>query len=334
MIGPGPVLRDRRHRRIDVLRLSVTDRCNLRCRYCLPAAGSRLAPPAAVLDDRQLLMVAEAAVALGIRKIRVTGGEPLVRPGIAGLVGRLAPLPGLEHLALTSNGLRLADLASTLAAAGLRSVNVSCDSLRPERFAAITRGGELDRCLAGIAAARAAGLEVKINVVVMRGVNDDELLDFAALAQELAVPVRFIEFMPTRGRADGRQVLPSREVLARLAAAHSLTALPRDPDDRLAGPARYWRLGEGPGTVGVIAPVSHRFCRACNRIRVSAGGQVHGCLFRDEPAELLPWLRAGDREGLARALADAAWSKPDRHDLAADGTRPGGETVPMARLGG
>lgn len=334
MSDPGPVLRDRRDRRIDVLRLSITDRCNLRCRYCVPAVGSLLASPAAILTDAQLVTVARAAVSLGIRKIRVTGGEPLVRPGVVALLWSLRRLVGLEQLALTTNGLRLADLSVSLAKVSLDGVNVSIDSLRPDRFARITRGGDLSRCRAGIDAALDAGLAVKLNVVVMQGVNDDELLAFADLSRDLAVPVRFIEFMPTRARADGRHVLPAAEVLARIGAVHALEAMPRQDGDALAGPARYWRLDDGPGTIGIIAPVSHRFCGACNRIRVSADGRAHGCLFRDDPLDLGPRLRAGDTAGLARALAELAWRKPARHDLAGDGTRPHGGTVPMSRLGG
>ncbi len=193
-------LTDSLGRRINYLRLSVTDRCNLRCRYCMPGAGVDFLPHEAILSYEELLSIARIAVSLGVEKIRVTGGEPLVRRGIVPFLARLAQLPGLRHLALTTNGLLLAEMAEGLREAGVQRLNISLDSLSPDTFAAVTRGGELDRVLEGLAAAEQAGfLSLKINMVVMRGVNDGEILDFAALTLEKPYSVRFIEYMPTAG---------------------------------------------------------------------------------------------------------------------------------------
>ncbi len=333
---PIPVLRDGRQRRISYLRLSITDRCDLRCRYCMPAAGERWLRPDERLSDAELVAVARAATELGIRKIRVTGGEPLLHPRVDELLQELHGLPGLERLVLTTNGLRLGARAAQLRAAGIAGVNVSLDSLQPARYAEITRGGDLARCLAGIDAAVAAGLRTKVNMVVMRGVNDDEVGAFVALARQRRLAVRFIEYMPSRGGEGAALTVPSEELLARIAADTPLEPLPHEPGQALAGPARNYRLPGAAGTVGVISPVSDVFCAACNRIRVSADGQARGCLFRDQAVDLRPLLRAGDRSGLAQTLREIIARKPARHDLRPDGSREDRDDggLRMSRMGG
>lgn len=321
-------------RRISYLRLSVTDRCNLRCTYCMPAEGSTLLPAGKLLPRPQLILLAAAALDLGIAKIRVTGGEPLVRPDIVELLEDLGALPGLWRLGVTTNGLRLAPLAGDLRRAGVHGVNVSIDSIRPERFAAITRGGDLAACRAGIEAALAAGLRVKLNVVLMAGVNDDEIAAFARLAAAQPVEVRFIEYMPTGGAmADPRLTVPTDRVLAVLKEAGDLIPVTAE---RHAGPARSFQVPGWPGRLGVITPVSRHFCPDCNRIRVTAAGLARSCLFHDVGLDLRPLLEAGDRAGVAAALRRVVALKPAAHNLQAGGGSEdeGLGPVCMSRLGG
>ena len=208
---------DAHGRKINYLRLSVTDRCNLRCRYCMPADGFPLLPRGEILSYEELLLIARTAVSLGIEKIRVTGGEPLVRREILGFLSRLAGIPGLRQLVLTTNGLLLEEMAAPMKSAGVQRLNISIDSLVPENFRRITRGGEVSRVLSGIAAAEAAGFPIKLNMVVMRGVNDHEVVDFAALTLDKPYAVRFIEFMPSGAAPDWRSlVVPGREILDRI----------------------------------------------------------------------------------------------------------------------
>lgn len=325
-----PVLQDRSRRRINYLRLSITDRCDLRCRYCMSAEGTDFLPADRRLSVDEMLTLARVAVGLGIRKIRITGGEPLVHPQVIGLLREIRALPGLERLVLTTNGQRLAEHAAELARLGLDGVNVSLDSLRSERYAEITRGGRLERCLDGIDAALASGLYTKLNVVVLRDQNEDEVLDFVELARARPLTVRFIEHMPTQA-GEGRGV-PADELLARIAAAHELVERPRGAEALAAGPARVFSLAGFTGAVGVIAPVSHAFCADCNRIRVGADGLARGCLFLDEPIDLEPMLRAGDEAALTAALVELVARKPARHGL---GGGDGGDDLPrMSRMGG
>lgn len=304
--------RDGHERRISYLRLSVTDRCDLACRYCVPDGAPPRAARTDLLTSAELLTLAAAAVALGITKIRITGGEPLLRADLVTLLGRLRDLPGLERLVLTTNGLRLAPLAADLRRAGVDGVNVSIDSLDPRRFAAVTGGGDLTACLAGIDAALAAGFTTKLNVVVMAGINDDEIERFAALALERPLAVRFIEHMPVGGSTAGPVLtVPAQEVLARLARLGALAPVVARDAGRLAGPARMFRLAEGPGTVGVIAGESCRFCSDCNRIRVTATGHARGCLFDDSPVDLRRHLREGRPADLATALRALIAAKPE-----------------------
>jgi cyclic pyranopterin phosphate synthase len=309
-------LTDAFRRPISYLRISVTDRCNLRCTYCMPEAGLPWIPNADVLSFDEIERIVRAAAGVGVRSIRLTGGEPLVRPGLVELVRRLDAIEGIEDIALSTNGLLLADLAAPLVEAGLRRVNVSLDTLQPERFALIARRPGLERVLAGIDAAVAAGLApIKINCVVMKGVNDDELLDFAALARERPVFVRFIEMMPVVENAADQlgQYLSSEEILTRLRAAGTLESVSGPGGN---GPARYFADPGARGAVGVISPLSHDYCETCNRVRLSADGRLRLCLFGDQEIDLRTPVRAGaDAAALAALFRAGMLIKPERHHL-------------------
>jgi cyclic pyranopterin phosphate synthase len=301
-------------RTINYLRLSVTDRCNMRCVYCMPAGGIPMLAHDAILSYEELLLIAQTAVAAGIEKIRVTGGEPLVRKGIITFLTRLASIPGLRQLVLTTNGLLLDEMAESLRQAGVQRLNISLDSLRPEVFTDITRGGDVHRVMSGIAAAERAGFPLKINMVVMRGINDQEILDFAALTLDRPLTIRFIEYMPAIRSDDWEsRIVPGETILDRIGRRFSFTPLERDG---LAGPARTFRIDGAAGTIGVITPVSGHFCGECNRIRVTATGRARSCLFSDNGIDLKPLLASGDEAGLAAALRAIVVQKPGRHSLA------------------
>jgi cyclic pyranopterin phosphate synthase len=313
---------------VSYLRLSITDRCNLRCRYCMPESGVRLLPHAEILTfDEIEAIIAAVAGPLGLSGIRVTGGEPLVRGGAADLVRRLARLPGVEDLSLTTNALLLPRFAAELRAAGLARVNVSLDTLRPERYREICRGGSLEEVFAGIRAAEAAGLDpVKINMVVIPGLNDDEVEDMARMTIDRPRHVRFIEFMPV-GNASlqrERRYVPSAELRERIKKRFGLEETPVAPAGR--GPARYWRIPGAAGTVGFISPLSQHFCAGCNRIRLTADGWVRTCLLTDRiGVDIKSAWRAGVRgEGIVALFREAIRLKPASHDLATAGNGGGG----------
>ena len=295
------------------LRISVTDRCNFRCTYCMPAEGLAWVPREDVLTFEEIERVARVLVdRFDIDAIRLTGGEPTVRADLPALVARLAGL-GVD-VAMTTNGTTLRRLAPDLRAAGLRRINVSCDSLRPERFAAVTRRDELPRVLDGIHAAVEAGFDpVKVNVVLMRGVNDDEVLDFAAWGRDLGVVVRFIEWMPLDAdHAWARQqVVSYDEVVARIDAAH-----PLEPLEQGSAPAQAFRYRDGRGEVGVVASVTRSFCGSCDRVRLTAEGQFRNCLFALEETDLRAILRGGGSdEELAAAAAGSVAGKWAGHSI-------------------
>jgi len=311
--GPArPPLVDPRGRAVDYLRLSITDLCDLRCTYCMPAEGVPKLAHGEILTLEELLEAARAAIALGVTKVRVTGGEPLVRRGVLWLLRELAATPGLATLALTTNGTRLAELACDLAAAGVRRVNVSLDAVTPETFARITRGGDVARVVAGIDAALAAGLPVKLNAVLLAGANAAEIPLLAAFARERRVGLRFIELMPfERDLA----TLAEAEALAALRtdgpAAEPLPADPREPHVR--------RFAYRGAVVGFISPISHAFCAGCNKIRLTPAGALKPCLASDAAIDLRAVLRgphtARDVEraiaaAVARKPAAAPWSAP------------------------
>jgi len=318
-------------RKINYLRLSVTDRCNLRCRYCMPADGVPLLPHGQILSYEELFLVARTAVSLGIEKIRVTGGEPLIRKGILGFLSRLAGIPGLRQLVLTTNGLLLEEMAEPLKNAGVQRLNISLDSLVPENFARITRGGDVSRVLSGIAAAERAGFPIKLNMVVMQGVNDHEVVEFAALTLDRRYTVRFIEFMPSgaEGVEWRSHVVPGREILELVSKRYPFDEINRG---ELAGPAQDFRIRGAVGTIGLITPVTGHFCDGCNRIRITASGMARGCLFSREETDLKPLLREEGAPGLEKALLGVVRFKPEKHRLCADdaGKRP----LRMSRVGG
>ncbi len=298
------------------LRVSVTDRCNLRCVYCMPEEGVPFLPRGEILSFEEITRVAGVAHALGVTALRLTGGEPLVRRGLVDLVGQLATV-GFEDMALTTNGTALAPVAADLARAGLHRVNISCDSLQPERFAQIRRRGHLATVLAAMDAAEAAGLTpLKVNVVLISGVNDDEVLDFAAFARRYGRTVRFIEFMPLDADGDWRrdQVVPSDDVLARI--NDSWPIEPIRPPDGDAAPADRYRFRDGAGEIGVVASVTRPFCGTCNRLRLTADGAVRNCLFSDDEVSVRAVLRGGGSdEDIALALRRSVWGKLPGHGI-------------------
>lgn len=323
--GPGTLtgLVDRFGRRISYLRLSLTDRCNLRCIYCM-TPDTRFVGQAKLLTLDELALVAKAFVDLGVSKIRLTGGEPLVRPGALSLMRRIAALPGLSELVITTNGVRLEPLATELRAAGVRRINISLDSLRPERFRALTRNGDLARVRRGIDAAIAAGFErIKLNAVILKGYNDDEVLDLAHFAIAKGINLSFIEEMPIGSIGDHDRA--ETYYAADRIHADLMADLPLLPTtETTGGPARYYRI---PGTetrIGFIAPRSHNFCTTCNRVRVTAEGRLLLCLGNAHSLDLRQVLRAhpGDLAPLHGAIAEAMGSKPSGCDLG-----PGVETI-------
>jgi cyclic pyranopterin phosphate synthase len=311
-------LTDPQGRNINYLRLSVTDRCNMRCFYCMPPEGIVKKSHEALLSYEELQLIAETAVKLGIEKIRITGGEPLVRAGIIAFLGRLSALPGLRHLALTTNGLRLVGMAADLYSSGVQRLNVSLDSLQPQTFSQITRGGNLAEVLAGLGAAEQAGFPPpKINCVIMRGVNDTEILDFAERTLSHGNSIRFIEYMPAvKEEGWQRYCISGEEILQRITARYTLEQVDKGP---YAGPSRDFRIPGAQGSIGIITAVSGHFCSDCNRIRVTSTGQAKGCLFSDARTDLIPWLRPPDRAGLAEVLRLIVSTKPERHDITTDG---------------
>lgn len=325
-------IQDSQNRRINYLRLSVTDRCNLRCSYCMPAKGMTFVDRQELLTRQELITVAQMVLELGIRKIRITGGEPLVRPDILEILAELGSLPKLEYLAITTNGLLLEPIAQKLQDAGVGGANISLDSLDPDRFRDITRGGDLKRCLAGIDAAIAAGMRTKINMVVMAGVNDDEISDFVDFARTRPVAVRFIEYMPTRGNAsDQKLTLPTADLLERLSQTVTLEPIERPGGLTMAGPARNFIVPGALGRIGVISPVTCNFCDDCNRVRITATGLARGCLFHENGLDLKPWLRPGDMQGLKEAMSQVVYDKPISHGLDDD---DGPSPFAMSRVGG
>ena len=310
-------MRDQYGRELNDLRISLTDRCNLRCVYCMPAEGIDFRPPEEVLSDEELLLLVQIAAELGVRKVRLTGGEPTVRPAVVELVGAIAAVPGIRDLSMTTNGLLLEYLAPALARAGLRRVNVSLDTLDPEKFARITRGGRVDRVLAGIARAEAVGLlPIKINTVVVRGFNEEDVVPLARLTLDRPWEVRFIEVMPFGVVADVADagIVTSAETMARIAdAVGELAAVDLSGTD----PARTYRLRGALGTLGFISPVSQPFCSQCGRLRLTADGRLRLCLLRDDEVDLLGPLRRGaSYEELKELFAAGAYRRPFGHALA------------------
>lgn len=307
-------LRDQFGRGIEYLRISVTDRCNFRCQYCMPLEGLPWLPKAEILRYEEIAEVVRQLAPLGLRRLRLTGGEPTIRPQLASLVQLLRAIPGVEDIALSTNGVKLPELAGPLAEAGLDRVNISADSLRADRVVAIARRDLGFDLMRAASAAQAAGLHpIKVNVVVMRGVNDDEIADFAALTRDHPWHVRFIELMPVGDLREltWEHVVPTAEVLERVSAVGALAA--DVGPSRGNGPARYYRLPDAAGTIGVITPMTHTYCASCNRVRLTADGRLRTCLFGDHEVVLRDALRRGEPlEPLFRKALD---EKPKEHQL-------------------
>ncbi|WP_043274573.1 GTP 3',8-cyclase MoaA [Pseudomonas sp. PH1b] len=316
----GNVMQDGFGRQIDYLRMSVTDRCDFRCLYCM-AANMTFLPRQQVLTLEELQRLASLFVGQGVRKIRLTGGEPLIRPGIVDLCRHIAALPGLRELVMTSNGSQLPRLARPLVDAGVKRMNISLDSLDRQRFRAITRNGDLDQVLRGIDAASTAGFErVKLNCVVMQGRNFDEVLPLLQYAIDLGIDITFIEEMPLGdvGRSRAESLCSSDEVRALIATRHPLL----DSAENSGGPARYVRLAHHPDTrIGFISPNSHNFCGSCNRVRMTVEGRLLLCLGQEDSVDLRGLLRRYplDDQPLVSALRQALQRKPLRHDFSLEG---------------
>jgi cyclic pyranopterin phosphate synthase len=309
-----PALHDQFGRSIEYLRISVTDRCNFRCVYCMPPEGLDWLPKRDILSYEEIAAIVGELAPLGLRRLRITGGEPTIRPELPVLIRLLRAVPGIEDIALSTNGVRLPAMAAEYRAAGLDRVNISADSLRPERISAIARRDLGFEPVRAAEAAEAAGLDpIKLNVVVLRGINDDELEDFARLTMDRPWHVRFIELMPV---GDLREltwdhVVPSDEILTRLSALAPVSAV--DGPARGNGPARYYRLNGARGTVGVITPMTHTYCGSCNRVRLTADGRLRTCLYGDHEVNLRDPLRAG--ESLVPLYVQALANKPKEHEL-------------------
>jgi GTP 3',8-cyclase len=336
-------LRDNFSRVIDYLRLSVTDRCNLRCIYCMPPEGVPVCGHRDILSYEEIIRIVSVAAGLGVRKVRLTGGEPLCRKNLPFLVESIRRIAGIEDLSMTTNGTLLEKYARQLADAGLDRVNISIDSLKPDRYRRITRGGSLDDVLRGLAAADKAGLKpVKINMVPVRGVNDDEIPEFARITTESDYHVRFIEFMPS---ADVAFWSPDKYITADEIKEMIGKIAPLKPVRiRRNGPSKYFRLEGAKGVVGFISALTHHFCEDCNRLRLTSDGKLRPCLFSETEIDLLSPLRsgAGDAE-IQRLLRLSVRIKPEGHTV---GSRSSKKLVtellapgkcrkrPMSRIGG
>lgn len=313
---PEKALRDSYGRVIGDLRISITDRCNFRCTYCIPVENIQWKRRDEILSYEEILRLVKIFSSFGVRKLRVTGGEPLLRPDVLSLLERVAAIDGIEDLALTTNGKYLPQFAEGLRAAGVNRLNISLDSLVPEKFLAMTRRDALGDVLEGIEAAARAGFDpVKINAVVIRGVNDDEVVEFARFARSGGHTVRFIEFMPLDSGHTWsmEQVVPGREILETLRGAMDLVALPPRSKSETA---TRWGFADGRGEIGIIAPVTAPFCGNCNRIRLTADGHLRTCLFSLVEHDLKAFLRDGSSdEELARAIEAAVWNKEAGHRI-------------------
>jgi GTP 3',8-cyclase len=313
--APGSMY-DTYGRHLHYLRVSLTDACNLRCVYCMPE-DIVFRPASSLIQDTEILTLIRVAASLGVDKVRLTGGEPTVRRGVVDLVRAIRAIPGIQRIAMTTNAVKLGELAEPLAVAGLNQVNISLDTLDPVKFRRITRRGDLDEVWRGVEAAEAAGLQpLKLNCVVTRGFNEDEVVELAKLTLVKPWEIRFIELMPLGSVAGFQhgQVVSSAETMARIEA--ELGPLSLEPGHNGHDPAKHYKLRGSLGRLGFISSVSSPFCSGCNRLRLTADGKLRLCLLRDDEADLLTPLRAGaDFTTLQRLMAEAAYRKPWGHRL-------------------
>lgn len=327
------MMQDSFGRRVEYLRISVTDKCNLRCVYCMPEEGLPWLKRADILTYEEIAEIVRIMAGMGLRKVRLTGGEPLVRKDLPRLVRLLAEVPGITDISLSTNAVLLAPLAQPLRDAGVSRINVSLDSLRPERADAIARRpGTLARVMEGLTAAERAGFDpIKVNCVMLRGRNDDEFEDFARITLERPWHIRFIEIMPVGANLDlsANEYISSFEMLDRIRTLGDLHPVPGPAGN---GPATYFRYPNAPGTIGVITPMSHNFCDRCNRMRLTAAGQLRPCLFGELQTDLRGPLRRGDP--LEPLIRETLRIKPERHLLAQGASSGSGGLVALSQVGG
>ncbi len=326
-------MKDQFGRRIEYLRVSVTDKCNLRCVYCMPLEGMPWMRRDELLTYEEIERIVRTMAGMGLRRVRITGGEPLVRRDLPELVGMLGRVPGIDDLSLSTNAVLLEEHAEALRSGGIRRVNISLDSLRPDRVDAIARRpGSFPKIMAGFDAAERVGFEpIKVNVVLMRGTNDDEVEDFAAITRERPWHVRFIELMPTGSNLDlsANQYYSCQLALERLRRVDRLEPVEGPPGN---GPATYYRFAGAPGTVGVITPMSHTYCDRCNRMRLTADGHLRPCLFGDLQTNLRDPMRAGG--DLVSLVEETLRVKPERHYLIQGSDVGSGGLVALSQTGG
>jgi cyclic pyranopterin phosphate synthase len=334
-------LTDNFSRVIDYLRISITDKCNLRCIYCMPSDGVVPAKQSDLLTDEEILRITKIAAQLGVKKIRLTGGEPLIRKNVIPLISSLKLIPGIEDLSLTTNGILLEQQAEFLVKAGLDRVNISIDSFKPERYREITRGGNLDAVMRGLREAEQRGLiPVKINMVPVRGLNEDEILDFARLTLDAGYHVRFIECMPTGGGGfwSPEKYIATDEIRQTIETLGPLESVRA----RKNGPSRYYRLKGAKGVIGFISALTNHFCEDCNRLRLTADGKLRPCLFSETEIDLRSVIRSGaSDEEISRQLKLAVEVKPKEHQLndtefLQQASHPTSDSVkrPMSKIGG
>lgn len=320
-------------RRVEYLRISVTDKCNLRCVYCMPMEGLPWLKREELLSYEEITQIVEAMAGIGLRRVRITGGEPLVRRDLPDLIRMISAVPGIDDLSLSTNAVLLEDQAVALRAAGVHRLNVSLDSLRPDRVDAISRRpGSFPKIMAGLDAAERAGFDpIKVNVVLIRGQNDDEVEDFARITRERPWHIRFIEMMPTGANLElsQKQFVSCDEALERIERIEALEPV-EGPFGN--GPALYHRFPGAPGTIGVITPMSHNYCDRCNRMRLTADGQLRPCLFGAMQTNLRDPLRAG--EDLLPHIAETLRIKPERHHLVQGSDAGSGGLVALSQTGG
>jgi GTP 3',8-cyclase len=326
-------LRDGHGRTITSLRVSVTDRCNFRCQYCMPADGIEWLPREEILSFEEIERLVSLLARMGVTDLRLTGGEPLARHGFAELLGRLSPIEGIEDISLTTNGYLLERHLPDLVAAGLRRINVSLDSLVRHRFQELTRRDALDQVLAALRAAEHHPelFPIKVNCVAMRGFTEDEILPFAEFARKRPYEVRFIEFMPLDADHGWERddVLSGNEIRKVIEAVHPMVPLEREAH----ATARSYRFRDGPGTIGFVNPVSEPFCADCNRLRLTADGKLRTCLFSLAESDLRETMRSGaDNRELERVIREAVWRKELKHHISEPGFRQPART--MSAIGG
>lgn len=330
------------------VRISVTDRCNLGCQYCRPGETAGHPSKMDLLTFDEIAAIVSVLAEMGITKVRITGGEPLLRPHLEDLVDRLSAIPGISRVGLTTNGMLLASKARALRQAGLTDMNISLDSLLPDRYAMITNGGDLSRVISGIEACFKAGFEMlKLNVVLMRGVNDDEIESFLRLTLDYPLQVRFIEYMPIGKQAEAWKAgYMALDGIMAQCADKGWNARRVEPADRMSGssfcgtkddsgPAKYYRISGAAGEFGLINPVSDHFCMACNRLRITANGSVKPCLYWNDEWDLKPFI--GNNELLRQAIRRSLEAKPQRHEMIVQpGQKPAQHTMmrQMSQIGG